>query len=152
MSHLWLILLNFLGLCEPVYSSKLVAFLINVHHISINSALYPVIVNTLRLPKFSVPLVFTDKCHCVYYFSHTYHEPRPLHEIHLLTVITSGEKWNPWRSSLCNFLHSLISFFLLRLHILLSTLFSNSLNICFSYNARDHVPRPYKMTGKILGF
>jgi hypothetical protein len=63
-----------LGLCEPVCSSKLVAFLINVHHVSINSPHYPVIVNTLRLPKFSVPLVFTDKCHCVYYFSHTYHE------------------------------------------------------------------------------
>jgi hypothetical protein len=48
-------------------------------------------------------------------------------------------------SSLCSF--SLPSLF--GPNILLSTLFSNTLSLCSSLTVRDHVPRPYKTTGKV---
>jgi hypothetical protein len=35
-------------------------------------------------------------------------------------------------------------------NILLSTLFSNILNLCYSLNVRDQVSHPYKTTGKII--
>jgi hypothetical protein len=42
---------------------------------------------------------------------------------------------------------------LLSLHpssILLSTLFSNTLSLCSSFNVRDQVSHPYRTTGKIV--
>jgi hypothetical protein len=35
-------------------------------------------------------------------------------------------------------------------NILLSTLFSNTLNLCSSLNVRDQISHPYKTTGKII--
>jgi hypothetical protein len=40
----------------------------------------------------------------------------------------------------------------LRSNILFSTLFSNTLSLCSSLNAKNQVPHPYKVTGKILVF
>jgi phosphate starvation-inducible membrane PsiE len=37
-------------------------------------------------------------------------------------------------------------------NILLSTLFSNCLNLYFSLNVRDQVSHPYRTTGKIIIF
>jgi hypothetical protein len=38
----------------------------------------------------------------------------------------------------------------LRPNNLLSTLFSNTLNLCSSLNMRDQIAHPYKTTGKII--
>jgi len=35
-------------------------------------------------------------------------------------------------------------------NILLSTLFSNTLNLCSSFSVTDHVSPPYKTKGKII--
>jgi hypothetical protein len=39
---------------------------------------------------------------------------------------------------------------LLGSNILLSTLFSNTLSLCFSHNVRDQISHPYRTTGKII--
>jgi phosphate starvation-inducible membrane PsiE len=41
-------------------------------------------------------------------------------------------------------------FLLLGPNILLSILFSNTLNLCSSLSVRDQVSHPYKTTGKIM--
>jgi hypothetical protein len=41
-------------------------------------------------------------------------------------------------------------FIMLGPNILLSTLFSDTLNLCSSLNVRDQVSHPYKTTGKII--
>jgi len=65
----------------------------------------------------------------------------------LLDFITGtvlGEQYRSLRSSLCSFLHSLITSSLLVPNILLNTLFSNTLSLCSSLNVIDHVSHPYK--------
>ena len=53
-------------------------------------------------------------------------------------------------SSLCIFLHSFATSFLLGPNILLNTLFSNTLSLCSSLNVRNQVSHAYKTTGKII--
>ena len=53
-------------------------------------------------------------------------------------------------SSLCSFLHSLVTSSLLGPNILLNTLLSNTLTLCSSHNMTDQVSHPYKTTGKIM--
>ena len=50
-----------------------------------------------------------------------------------------GEKYNACSSALCNFLHSPVISSLLASNIFLSTLFSNTLNLCSILNVRDQV-------------
>jgi len=52
-------------------------------------------------------------------------------------------------SSLCSFRHSPVTWSLLGPNILLSTLFSNTLNLRSSLNMRDQVSHPYKTKGEI---
>ena len=61
-----------------------------------------------------------------------------------------GEECRSLSSSLCSFLKSLVTSSLLGPNILLDTLFSNTLSLCFSLNVSDQVPHPYKTTGKII--
>jgi hypothetical protein len=51
---------------------------------------------------------------------------------------------------LCNFLHSPVTSSLFGPNILLSTLFSNTLSLCFSLHVRDQVSDPYRTTGKFI--
>jgi hypothetical protein len=65
----------------------------------------------------------------------------PAHLI-LLALITQtipGEEYKPCSSSLCSFLQPPVTSSLLGPNILLSTLFSNALNLCSSLNVRDKV-------------
>jgi hypothetical protein len=58
-----------------------------------------------------------------------------------------------WRAQVINFLimpPTLSS--LLGLSIVLITLFSSNLSLCFSLNVRDLLSHPYKTTGKIIVF
>jgi hypothetical protein len=57
-----------------------------------------------------------------------------------------------WSISLCSFLQPPVTSFLLGPNIFPSILFSNTLNLCSSRNVRDHVSRPYKITGKIIAY
>jgi hypothetical protein len=52
-------------------------------------------------------------------------------------------------SSLCNFLHFPVTSSLLGPNTLLSTLFSNTLNLRSSLSVSDHVSHPYRTTGNI---
>jgi hypothetical protein len=52
-------------------------------------------------------------------------------------------------SSLCSFLHFLVTTFLVGTNIL-NTLFSNILSLRSSFNVKDQVSHPYKTTGKII--
>ena len=53
-------------------------------------------------------------------------------------------------SSLCIFLHSLVTSSLLASNILLNTLFSNTLSLHSSLKVSNQVPHTYKTTGKII--
>jgi len=59
-----------------------------------------------------------------------------------------GEEYRSQSSALCSFLHSLVTSSLLCQNILLSTLFSNILNLRSSLNVSDQVSHPYKKTDK----
>jgi hypothetical protein len=51
---------------------------------------------------------------------------------------------------LCNFLHSRITSSLLGPNILLRTMFSDTLSLCYSISVRDQVSYPHKTTGTIM--
>jgi hypothetical protein len=51
---------------------------------------------------------------------------------------------------ICSFLQSPVTSSLFGPNNLLSTLFSNTLSLCSSLNARDKVSHPYRTTGKII--
>ena len=61
-----------------------------------------------------------------------------------------GEEYNACSSALCNFLHSPVISSLLAPNIYLSTLFSNTLNLCSSLYVRDHVSQPSNTIGNII--
>jgi len=76
----------------------------------------------------------------------------PAHPI-LLDFITRtilGEEYRSLSSSLCSFLHFLVTSSLLGPNILVSTLFSDTLSLRSSLNVSDQVSHPYKTTGKII--
>ena len=71
---------------------------------------------------------------------------RPAHLI-LLDFITRtrfGAQYRSLSSSLCSFLHSLVTSSLLGPNILLNTIFSNTLSLRSSLNVSDQVSHPYK--------
>jgi hypothetical protein len=60
-----------------------------------------------------------------------------------------GEEYRSFSYTLCSFLHTSVTSSLLGPHVLLNTLFSNTLSLHLSLNASDQVSHPYKTTGKI---
>ena len=67
-----------------------------------------------------------------------------------ITRMTFGEEYRSFSSSLCSFLHSPVTSFLLGPNILLNTLFSNTLSLHSSLNVSDQVSHPYKTTCRII--
>jgi hypothetical protein len=63
--------------------------------------------------------------------------------LYLITRKILGEEYRSLSSSLCNFLHSLVTSPFLRPNILLNTLFSNTLNLRPSLNVSNQVSHPY---------
>ena len=69
---------------------------------------------------------------------------------YLTTRTILDEQYRSLSSSLCSLLYSPVTSSLLSSNILLSTLFSNTLNLRSSLNMSDQVSYPYKTTGKII--
>jgi len=76
----------------------------------------------------------------------------PTHLIlrYLIALTIFGKTYKLRSSLLCSFLQPSVTSFLAGLYILLSTLFSNTLNLCFSRNVGDEASNPYKTPGKII--
>ena len=75
----------------------------------------------------------------------------PAHPIlDFITRTILGEEYRSLSSSLCSFLHAPVTSSLLGQNILFSTLFSNTLSLCSSFNVSDQVSHPYKTIGKVV--
>ena len=80
---------------------------------------------------------------------HTRHMSPHLILLDFTTRTTLGKGYRSLSSSLCNFLHSPVTSSLLAPNTLLSTLFSNTLNLRSSLSVSDQVSHPYRTTGNI---
>ena len=60
-----------------------------------------------------------------------------------------GEEYRSLSSSLCSFLHPLVTLTVIGPNTLLNTLFSNTLSLRSSLNVSDQVSHPYRTTGNI---
>ena len=80
------------------------------------------------------------------------HATCPVHGnlLDLITRIIFGEERKSSSSCFCSFIHNPVTSFLLGPNIFLSTLFSNTLNLCFSLNVTDQVSHPYKTKDNII--
>ena len=70
--------------------------------------------------------------------------------LHSITQIIFGEEYRSLSSSLCSFLHSLVTSSLYSPNILLCTQLSNTLSLHSSLSVSDQVSHLYKTTGKII--
>jgi hypothetical protein len=77
----------------------------------------------------------------------------PVHLIlRLVNLILLGEEYMLWVSLVCSFAQPPVTQSLFDPNILLSTLFSNTVNLRFSLNVKDQVSRPYRTPGQILNY
>ena len=74
--------------------------------------------------------------------THTRYMPHPSHSSRFYHP--NNIWYRSLSSSLCNFLHSLVTLSFLGHNFLLSTIFSNTLNLRSSLNVSDQVSHPYK--------
>ena len=77
---------------------------------------------------------------------------RPAHltRLYLINRTIFGEQYRSLSSSLCSFLHSPVTSYLLGQNALLNTLFSNTLSLRSSISVSDQVSYPCQTTGKIV--
>ena len=102
-------------------------------------------------PKWSLSLNFPHQ-NPVYASHLPYTRTSPAHLIlpHFVTGTILGEQCRSLSSSLCSFLHPLVTSSLLVPNILLNTSFSEALSLLSFLNMSDQVSHPYKTTCKII--
>jgi len=123
----------------------------SIHPISLRSILILFSQLCLGPPRGLFPSGFPTK---MFYAFSIY----PMHAtclIHLIligfiTLIIFGEAQKLWSFSLHSLLHPPATLSLLGTNILLSTMFSNTCNLCSSLTLRDQVSHTYKTKGKII--
>jgi len=137
---------------EVYYGLHLVPILSQMHPVHTSPAPYfpkvhsnIILPSTPRYSKWAVPLTFPNQnIVCISHISPIRATcPARLILLYLITVMISGEAYKLWSSSLCSLLQPRSSF-LLGTNILLSALFSVTLNLCSSLSVRDQVLHPYK--------
>ena len=101
--------------------------------------------------KVSFPQVFPLKLYMHFWNApYVLRVPAHLSRLNLRLLIMFGEEYNAYSSALNNFLHSPVIASFLAPNIFLSTLFSNTHNLCSSLKVRDQVSQPYNTTGSII--
>ena len=87
---------------------------------------------------------------CASSLPHTWYipRPRPSHSSRFDHPNNIGEEYRSLISSLCSFLHSPVTSFILGPNIFLSILFSNTLSLRSSLNVSDQVSHAFKQRGK----
>ena len=104
----------------------------------------------LCLPSGLFPSGFPTKS---FYTSHLSPTPAKFPAHHILDFVTRkllGEQYRSLSSSVCSFLHSPVTSFLIGPNILLNTLFSNTLSLRSFLNMSDQVSHPYKRRSKVI--
>jgi len=115
-------------------------FLILTHYCKIHFNI--ILLSMSRPQKWSLLFKFSDHNFvCIFHLSH------PI-LLGLITLIIIGKEYKRC-SLLCTFLHPPVTSSLVGPNILLSTLFSNTLNLCSSHRVRDQVSHPHR-TSKIM--
>ena len=95
-------------------------------------------------------LQFSSPKPCIHLSSLHATFPAHLFLLDLITWTIFGEEYRSLNSSLCSFLHSLVTSSHLGPNIPLSTLFSNTLSLRSSLSESTQFSHPYKTTGKIV--
>jgi hypothetical protein len=124
------------SLYAPSNSTSLRSILILSSHLSLGlpSSLFPSGFQTKILYAFIVsPMRTTRLAHLIL--------------LDLIILIIFVEDYKPCSSSLYSFLRPPVTSSLSGPNILLSTLFSDTLNLCSSLNVKDLVSHPYKTAG-----
>ena len=87
-----------------------------------------------------MPLLSTIRATCLAY----------LILLDFITWTVLGEEYISWSSSLCSFLHSLVTSSLLGPNVNLNTLFANTLSLHSSISVINQDSHPYQTTGKVI--
>ena len=125
-----------------------------IQAIHLTSWIYILILSSFYAWVFQVvfsPQVFSHQ-HSVYTFtiSLTLFVPHPSDSSCFDHWIISVEQWRSESSFLCSFHHSPVNSSLLDPNTFLSILFSNTLSLCASFNARHQVSQTNETTDKII--
>jgi len=89
----------------------------------------------LRSSEWSLPFRFsTNNVGCVFHLQSMLHVLLNFNPLDLITLIIFCETYKLWSSSLCGLPQPPVTSFLIGPNILLSTLFSNTFNLCSSHN------------------
>ena len=103
-----------------------------------------ILLSTPGSPKWPLSLRFPHQnLEYTFPITHTRYMPRPSH-LDFITQTILSDKYRPLSSSLCSFIHFLITSSLLGPNILLGTLFSNTLSLRSSLNVSDQESHWYK--------
>ena len=100
-------------------------------------------------PKLAVSLTFLHQTLYTPLLPHMCYMSCPYNFLEFITRTIWRDQYRTLSSSLCSFLHSLLTGSLLASNIL-NTLFQNILSIRSSLNVNDQVTQQYKTTGKII--